>query len=168
MKTIVLIGMPGAGKSTVGVLLAKELGMDFVDTDILIQLREGRALQEIIHSSGYLELRRIEEKVVLENDYVSKVVATGGSVVYSAMSMAKLNTQGIYSVADLLMTVPRRYLDRSQIFSIGTAPVGEEVTVSGTVTSFFKRRKGPTTWPCAETPGFEPRQQRKGEDPIGP
>ena len=55
-------------------------------------------------------------------------------------SMAKFNTQGIYTVADLLMTVPRRYLDRSQIFTIGAAPIGEEVTVSGTVTSFFKRR----------------------------
>ena len=65
MKTIVLIGMPGAGKSTVGVLLAKELGMDFVDTDILIQLREGKSLQNIIQNSSYLELRRIEEKVVL-------------------------------------------------------------------------------------------------------
>ena len=61
MKTIVLIGMPGTGKSTVGVLLAKALGMGFVDTDILIQLREKRTLQDIIQKSSYLALREIEE-----------------------------------------------------------------------------------------------------------
>jgi shikimate kinase len=94
MKTIVLIGMPGTGKSTVGVLLAKALGMGFVDTDILIQLREKRTLQDIIQKSSYLALREIEEQVVLENHYVSKVVATGGSVVHSVKSMAKLKQAG--------------------------------------------------------------------------
>ena len=94
MKTIVLIGMPGTGKSTVGVLLAKALGMGFVDTDILIQLREKRTLQDIIQKSGYSSLREIEQEVVLENDYDSKVVATGGSIVYSAKSMARLKQAG--------------------------------------------------------------------------
>ena len=86
--------MPGSGKSTVGVLLAKELGLDFVDTDILIQLREQKTLQDIINESGYIELRDIEEQVLLENDYSAKVVATGGSVVYSAKAMAKLKQAG--------------------------------------------------------------------------
>lgn len=86
--------MPGAGKSTVGVLLAKELGIGFVDTDILIQLREKSTLQAIIHNSSYLTLRKIEEQVMLENEYTFKVVATGGSVVYSARSMAKLRESG--------------------------------------------------------------------------
>ena len=58
---VVLIGMPGAGKSTVGVLLAKHLGLGFVDTDILIQERAGRRLQEIVDGGGYRELRRLEE-----------------------------------------------------------------------------------------------------------
>ena len=56
------------------------------------------------------------------------------------VAVRKLHTQGIESVADLLLTVPRRYLDRSQIFDIGAAPIGEEVTIGGTVTSFSKRR----------------------------
>jgi len=56
------------------------------------------------------------------------------------VAVKKLRTQGIESVADLLLTVPRRYLDRSQIFDIGAAPIGEEVTIGGTVTSFSKRR----------------------------
>ncbi|MEN8239926.1 MAG: hypothetical protein ABFR53_12100, partial [Actinomycetota bacterium] len=51
-------------------------------------------------------------------------------------AVKKLRTQGIESVADLLLTVPRRYLDRSQIFNIGAAPIGEEVTIGGTVTNF--------------------------------
>ncbi len=55
-------------------------------------------------------------------------------------AMKKLRTQGVESVADLLLTVPRRYLDRSQIFNIGAAPIGEEVTIGGTVTKFSKRR----------------------------
>jgi len=60
--TIVLIGMPGAGKSTVGVLIAKRLGLGFVDTDILIQERAGRRLQHILDDAGYRELRRLEEE----------------------------------------------------------------------------------------------------------
>ena len=94
MKTIVLVGMPGAGKSTVGALLAKELGLGFIDTDILIQLREKITLKDIVQRSSYLALREIEEQVVLENEYSSKVVATGGSVIYSAKSMAKLKGSG--------------------------------------------------------------------------
>lgn len=90
LHSIVLIGMPGAGKSTLGILLAKELGLDFVDTDIAIQVREGRTLQEIIDDSDYLHLREIEEQVLLTEDITGKVVATGGSAVYSKAGMARL------------------------------------------------------------------------------
>lgn len=55
-QNIVLIGMPGAGKSTVGVLLAKELGLSFIDTDVLIQVREKQTLQELLDAKGYLAL----------------------------------------------------------------------------------------------------------------
>ena len=58
-QSVILIGMPGAGKSTIGVLLAKELGLGFLDTDLSIQLREGKTLQTILDESDYLNLRRI-------------------------------------------------------------------------------------------------------------
>jgi shikimate kinase len=89
-NSIVLIGMPGAGKSTVGILLAKELGMGFVDTDVAIQVRKGKTLQEILETSDYLNLRAIEEQVLLSEKIDGKVVATGGSAVYSEAGMARL------------------------------------------------------------------------------
>ena len=64
-RNLVFIGMPGSGKSTVGVLVAKRLGLGFIDTDLLIQEQAGRTLQEIVDQDGYLALRRIEEQVLL-------------------------------------------------------------------------------------------------------
>lgn len=98
-KSVVLVGMPGVGKSTLGVLLAKELGMEFVDTDLSIQTREGQTLQEIMDARGYLALRDVEEQVLLELKFLTpKVVATGGSAVYSAPGMENLraNARVIY------------------------------------------------------------------------
>lgn len=93
-RNIVLIGMPGAGKSTVGVLLAKHLGLGFVDTDILIQERAGRRLQEIVDSGGHRELRRREEEAILGIEARGTVIATGGSAVYSARAMEHLARLG--------------------------------------------------------------------------
>ncbi|WP_028974393.1 shikimate kinase [Spirochaeta cellobiosiphila] len=89
-SNIVLIGMPGSGKSTVGVLLAKHLAMEFVDTDILIQTRENRDLQSIMDSEGYMALRQIEEEVLLDFDRTHHVVSTGGSAPYSQKGMENL------------------------------------------------------------------------------
>jgi len=86
--------MAGAGKSTVGVLLAKRLGMDFIDTDILIQQREGRLLQEILDTDGVDRFLEIEETVVCALETSDSVVATGGSVVYSEKAMRRLGLQG--------------------------------------------------------------------------
>lgn len=94
MKSIVLIGMPGSGKSTLGVLLAKELMLDFVDTDLLIQNRERKTLQQIVDGQGYLRLREIEAEVIQENSYANTLVATGGSVVYSDAGMRHLQGFG--------------------------------------------------------------------------
>lgn len=91
-SNIVLIGMPGSGKSTVGVLLAKQLCLDFVDTDVLIQTGRGRSLQDIVDRDGYLELRRIEQEVLLNLDIRDHVVATGGSAVYSEAAMEHVRT----------------------------------------------------------------------------
>jgi shikimate kinase len=93
-SNIVLIGMPGSGKSTVGVLLAKQTGKAFVDTDLLIQSRTGGTLQDIVNRDGYLELRRIEEQVLLGLDLSDHVIATGGSAVYSEAAMGHLQAGG--------------------------------------------------------------------------
>jgi shikimate kinase len=102
-SSLVLIGMPGAGKSTVGVLLAKLTCRSFVDTDVLIQSQEGRPLQEIVNSDGHLALRRIEEQVITGYGCTNCVVATGGSAVYSPTAMAHLKKHGtvVFLDADL-------------------------------------------------------------------
>ncbi|HOM03197.1 MAG TPA: shikimate kinase [Acetivibrio sp.] len=92
---IVLIGMPGAGKSTVGVLLAKAMKMPFVDTDLLIQQKYNKYLQEIIDEVGVEEFLSIEEKVALELNVKNHVIATGGSMVYSNRALNHLKKDGI-------------------------------------------------------------------------
>ncbi len=94
MKNIVLIGMPGAGKSTIGVILAKTLGMHFVDTDLIIQENENMLLQDIINSGGINKFIAIEEKCILSLDCKETVIATGGSVVYSTKAMEHLKQKG--------------------------------------------------------------------------
>jgi shikimate kinase len=95
MKNIVLTGMPGAGKSTAGVILAKTLGMNFTDTDITIQEREGRLLQEIIDTEGPDAFLKIEEKTLLSLHRRNAVIATGGSVVFSRQAMEHLKGDGV-------------------------------------------------------------------------
>jgi len=87
---LVLIGMPGAGKSTLGVVLAKRLGLGFVDTDLLIQMRCGRLLQEVIDGEGLAAFRALEEQTLREFDVCNAVIATGGSAVYSEAAMRHL------------------------------------------------------------------------------
>jgi len=91
---LILIGMPGAGKSTIGILLAKELAKNFIDTDILIQLREEKTLQEILQEQGYQRLRDIEEDILLSVNCTNHVIATGGSAAYSDAGMKHLNSFG--------------------------------------------------------------------------
>lgn len=93
-STISLTGMPGAGKSTIGVLLAKLTGLAFNDTDLAIQVQAGATLQEIVDSRGHLALREIEEEILLAVPLEGAVVATGGSVVYSEAIMRRLQAAG--------------------------------------------------------------------------
>jgi shikimate kinase len=95
MNNIILIGMPGAGKSTVGVILAKTLGMKFIDTDIAIQEKSGRLLQEIIDTDGPDAFKTIEEETVLSLHCRHAVIATGGSVVFSERAMEHLTRDGV-------------------------------------------------------------------------
>lgn len=94
-SNIILIGMPGSGKSTVGVILAKSLGRQFIDTDILIQSEQQRTLQEIIDSEGPMALRNIEEKALLKVNRINHVIATGGSAAYSHPAMIHLKKEGL-------------------------------------------------------------------------
>ena len=95
-KNVILIGMPGCGKSTLGVLLAKELGLGFVDTDIIIQSRTGELLCETLSKSGVEGLLLEEERAILSMDLsVPCVIATGGSAVLRESSMCHLLKNGI-------------------------------------------------------------------------
>jgi shikimate kinase len=94
MKTannISLIGMPGAGKSTSGRLLAMLLDMHFIDIDELIRQQKKRSLQDIVDSEGPLSLRKLEEQAILSLALENTVIATGGSAVYSAAAMQHLS-----------------------------------------------------------------------------
>jgi shikimate kinase len=111
-SNIVLIGMPGAGKSTVGIILAKLTSRDFIDTDILIQISQGRSLQNIVDTEGHMALRRIEEYILLGLHCYNHVIATGGSAVYSHVAMQHLKSNGIVVFLDVdLSTLESRVHD---------------------------------------------------------
>ena len=89
-KSVTLIGMPGAGKSTVGVLLAKSLLMDFTDTDLIIQRETGKSLCEIIEEEGTEKFLEAENRIICAQSFINSVIATGGSAVYGKEAMEKL------------------------------------------------------------------------------
>ena len=95
MENIILVGMPSCGKSTVGVVLAKTLNKNFVDTDLLIQRREKKTLQEIINTEGNEYFHKVEEEVLLSFDEEDYVVATGGSAIYFDSAMEHFKKKGI-------------------------------------------------------------------------
>lgn len=107
-ENLALIGMPAVGKSTVGVLLAKKMGFDFLDTDILIQSQEKMTLAEIISKNGLEEFLEIEASHLLSLNCSRHVLATGGSVIYTEKAMAHLSriSRIVYLSIDLdiLMT----------------------------------------------------------------
>lgn len=94
MENIVLIGMPGSGKSTLGVLLAKALGYSFTDTDLIISRIAGKPLQKILDEDGLDSFLQLEEQVGAELECGHTVIATGGSMVLSEEAMKNLKAQG--------------------------------------------------------------------------
>ena len=94
MDNIILIGMPGSGKSTVGVLLAKLLGYSFIDSDLLIQQREGKKLFEILRDDGSDYFAQVENAVNSSIVTENSVIATGGSVIYGKDAMAHFKEIG--------------------------------------------------------------------------
>lgn len=132
-RNIVLIGMPGVGKSTVGVLLAKRLGFAFIDTDIYIQVREGRSLQEIIQAHGADEFCRIEEDHILSLAVNAHVIAPGGSVVYRPKAMAHLKADGVTIHLDIAVERLKRRLEDVDARGVVIAP-------GQTVASLYRER----------------------------
>ena len=94
MNNVTLIGMPGSGKSTIGVILAKALGYQFLDTDLVIQKQEKRKLSQIIAQEGPERFKEIENKVNASVDVTETVIAPGGSVIYCEEAMKHLRSIG--------------------------------------------------------------------------
>ena len=94
-KNIILIGMPGVGKSTVGVILAKLLGYSFVDTDLVIQKKEKKLLKDIIAEKGIDGFIETENRILSTFFADNSVIATGGSVVYGKEAMANLSDESV-------------------------------------------------------------------------
>ena len=111
---IILIGMPASGKSTVGVILAKLLGYDFIDTDLLIQSRSGLRLSEIIRDRGIEGFLAAEAEACLSLKAECCVIATGGSVVYSQPAMAHLKTLGCVACLEVDFDILQERLDDIQ------------------------------------------------------
>jgi shikimate kinase len=111
-SNLVLIGMPGSGKSTVGVILAKRTSHDFVDTDVVIQSVEHRSLQAIMDKEGYMKLREIEARVLQTLNLENHIISTGGSAVYSDAAMVHLRKNGTTIYLDVsLATLRSRITD---------------------------------------------------------
>ena len=107
---IVLIGMPGSGKSTVGVILAKVLGYSFIDSDLLIQKAEKKLLKEIIAREGQEGFLKIENRVNASIETEKSVIATGGSVVYCQEALEHLKEIGTVIYLQLDYPILRRRL----------------------------------------------------------
>ena len=109
MRNVILIGMPGCGKSTVGVLAAKALTMDFVDTDLLLQRKAGRPLQRMVDELGAEGFAHVEEACVCGLEARGAVIATGGSVATEDAAMEHLKEGGLVIFLRLpLETLSRR------------------------------------------------------------
>ena len=108
-SNISLIGMPGAGKSVIGKLLAAQLSWQLIDTDRLIEDSVGTSLQQLLDEKGYLAVREIEEAAILSLEPHHTVISTGGSAVYSERGMAHLKSTSTLVFLDIdLATVKQR------------------------------------------------------------
>jgi shikimate kinase len=121
-KSIILVGMPGAGKSTIGIILAKDTGLNFIDTDVAIQVHTGETLQQTLDKQGYLRLREIEEEVLLKTSCHNCVVATGGSAVYSEAGMKHLKQHGLVVFLDVPLATLRSRIHNYETRGIARRP----------------------------------------------
>jgi len=121
-KSIILIGMPGSGKSTIGVLLAKAVCMRFLDIDLLIQRREKKPLQKIINLKGNEYFSECEEKTILSLRQRGQVIATGGSAVLHAAAMEHLKSLGTIVYLDVAFPEIKKRLWNLKTRGIVLAP----------------------------------------------
>jgi shikimate kinase len=121
-SNIVLIGMPGSGKSTIGIILAKRTSHDFIDTDVLIQHVEHRSLQDILDQEGYLRLREIEARVLQGLNVENHVISTGGSAVYSDAAMQHLHKNGTCIYLDVSVATLRKRITDYETRGIAKRP----------------------------------------------
>jgi shikimate kinase len=121
-SNLVLIGMPGSGKSTVGVILAKRTSHDFVDTDLVIQSVEHRSLQTIMDTEGYMKLREIEARVLQTLNVENHIISTGGSAVYSDAAMQHLKKNGTAIYLDVSLDTLRSRITDYETRGIAKRP----------------------------------------------
>ncbi len=121
-SSITLIGMPGAGKTVIGKLLATHLNLTFVDTDHLIEARYKTPLQSILDEKGYLALRQIEEQEILSIAPNNEVIATGGSAVYSEKAMNFLKQVSTLVFLDIDLATVRKRIHNFDQRGIARAP----------------------------------------------
>jgi shikimate kinase len=120
---IILTGLPGSGKSTIGVILAKELCMDFIDTDVIIQTAEKMTLQDIIDKLGLDTFLAIEEKSILGLDVKKTVIAPGGSVIFSEKAVKYMKRNGVFFFLDMPLEIITPRID---IYTRGIVKQPEE------------------------------------------
>ena len=121
-SNLVLIGMPGSGKSTIGIILAKRSSHDYVDTDVVIQSVEKRSLQDILDNEGYLRLREIEARVLQSLNLKNHVISTGGSAVYSDAAMQHLKKDGLCIYLDVSVETLRSRITDYETRGIAKRP----------------------------------------------
>lgn len=133
MENVILIGMPSCGKSTVGVILAKAMGLDFLDTDLLIQRQTGHRLCELIAARGMEGFLELENRTLAALDVHYTVVATGGSAVFGREAMARLHQIGRVVYLRLPLDEIERRIGDITTRGVVTAP-GE------TIADVYRRR----------------------------
>ncbi|MEA4986644.1 MAG: shikimate kinase [Anaerovorax sp.] len=133
MSNIILIGMPACGKSTVGVILAKTVGKTFIDTDLLIQEKEGALLQDIINIKGNDYFKNLEERILCDLQVNNAVVSTGGSAVYYENAMEHLRKSGKLIYLKLPL-----YVIESRLNNISTR--GITMAKGETIADLYERR----------------------------
>ena len=148
-SNLILTGMPGAGKSTVGVVLAKVLGYDFLDLDILIAKEQGRPIQEILDIQGVEAFLAIEEAAGISLQVEKTVLAPGGSIVLSPPAMANLKQNGLCVYLEVPLEELRKRLTHSMDSRGIAAPPGVTLEDIFAMRRPLYERYADLTIPCA-------------------